>query len=65
MVKDKGKVHAQVAELLRLRGIDTKGLKIATLGRGQHHLVLIGDETIGEYNHRTDKLTLYRDFIQA
>ncbi len=65
MIKETGKTYTQVAKLLKERGFGTEGLKIATLGRGQHHLVLIGDETVGEYNHRTDKLTLYRDIIQA
>lgn len=65
MIKDKGKVHTQVADLLRLRGIETEGLKIATLTPGTDHLVLIGDESIGEYNHRSQKLTLYRDTKQS
>ncbi len=64
MIKDKGKVHDEVAELLRLRGIDTKGLKIATLGRGTDHLVLIDEETVGEYNYRSKKMTIYRDTKQ-
>lgn len=66
MIKEEGRTHAQVAKLLRLRGIDPKGLKIATLGRGTgDHLILIGDDTIGEYNHLSKKMTLYEDTIQA
>lgn len=64
MIKKKGKVHDEVAELLRLQGIDTEGLKIATLGRGTDHLLLVNDEAIGEYNHRSKKMTLYRDTKQ-
>ena len=63
MVKDKGKVHNEVAELLRLRGIDAKGLKIASGGRGPYHLVVINDEVIGEYNHNTKKLSVHADII--
>lgn len=65
MVKEEGRTHAQVAELLRARGIDPKGLKVATLTPGTDHLVLIGADTIGEYNHRSRKLTLYRDTKQS
>lgn len=61
MIKEEGRTHAQVAKLLRGRGVDPKGLKIATVGRGPDHLVLIGEETIGEYNHVSKKMTLYRD----
>lgn len=62
MIKETGKTHAQVTKLLRRRGIDPNGLKIATLPQsGPFHLVLIGEETIGEYNHLTKRLALYRD----
>jgi hypothetical protein len=63
VLKDKGKVYTQVAELLRLRGIDTKGMRIFSGGRGPYHLVVINDEVIGEYNHNTKKLSIHADII--
>lgn len=63
MIKDKGKVHTQVADLLRLRGIETEGLKIVSGGRGPYHLVVINDKVIGEYNHSTKKLSIHADII--
>ena len=62
MIKEEGRTHTQVAKLLKLRGIDPKGLKIVNLPQsGPYHLILIGEETIGEYNHAGKKMTLYRD----
>lgn len=63
MIKETGKAHDEVAELLRLRGIDVKGLKIVSGGRGPYHLVVINDEVIGEYNHSTKKLSIHADII--
>lgn len=61
MKKKSGKVYDRVAELLRARGVDSTTLEIATQGRGTDHLVLLRDEIIGEYNHRSKRLALYQD----
>lgn len=63
MIKEKGKVHDEVAELLRLRGIDTKGMRTVSGGRGPYHLIVVNDEVIGEYNHSTKKLSIHADII--
>lgn len=63
MVKEKGKAHDAVAELLSNRGFDITGLKVAAIGRGPDRLILLDDETIGEYNCKSKKLILYSDVI--
>jgi len=62
MIKKEGKVHAAIAEKLRAKGINTGTLEVATLGRGTDHLVILNGETIGEYNHKSEKLNLNQDF---
>jgi len=59
--RTEGKVYEAVAELLRARGIDTKGLEVAALHRGPDQLVLIDGEIIGTYNFRSRELVLYSD----
>jgi hypothetical protein len=59
MTKKDGKLHEAVVEKLRSEGIDVEGIEVATLCRGCDHLILRDGETIGEYNHRSKKLTLY------
>lgn len=62
MIKKEGKVYTDIAEKLRAKGIDTDTLEVATLGRGSDHLVILNGETVGEYNHNSEKVILYRDF---
>lgn len=59
MIKTSGKLHEQIAALLRARGISPDRLHVATLGRGTDHLVILDDDTIGEYNHKSKSLMLY------
>lgn len=60
MIKREGKVYDRVAALLREAGReDLRGLAVATLGRGTDHLVVLNDDVIGEYNHRSGRLFLY------
>ena len=60
MIRNDGKVFNRVEELLREAGrLDLSGLEVATLSRGPDHLVILNGETIGEYNHRSDRLHLY------
>lgn len=59
MVKKEGKTYTAVADMLQARGLDPKGLEIATLGRGTDHLVLLKGKTVGEYNHKSRRLFLY------
>lgn len=59
MTKKYGKVYDTVTERLREEGLNPEGLEVATLGRGPDHLIIVAGATIGEYNHRSGKLTLY------
>jgi hypothetical protein len=60
MTHTEGKVFRRVEELLRDLGrLDLRGLQVATLTRGTYHLVILNGETIGEYNHISDELSLY------
>lgn len=59
MTKKDGKVYAAVKEILQAKGVDVDSLEVASLCRGCDHLVINDGETIGEYNHRSKKLTLY------
>lgn len=61
MTKKEGKVFDAVFVALKQRGINPEGLEIATLWRGPDHLVILNDETVGEYNHVSKKLSLYED----
>lgn len=61
MIKTEGKCFDQVAEYMRSRGLSTEGLKIATLGRGACHLIMKGDDVVGEYNHQSKTASLYAD----
>lgn len=61
MIKTSGKIHEQVAALLQEQGISPEGLRVATLSRGTDHLVILGEDTIGEYNHKAKALVLYSD----
>ena len=61
MIRKAGKVYDAVAELLQARGIDTKGLEVAALGRGPEQLVLMDGEIIGGYNFNSRELVLYSD----
>lgn len=65
VTKNSGRVHEQVAMQLLARGINPKGLEIATLGRGPDHLVLLNGEPIGGYNHVSKKVFLYIDMQNA
>lgn len=62
-LKKEGKVYEAVKEILQAKGIDTSALKIATLSPGPWHLILIKEETIGEYNHLTGQISLYSESI--
>jgi hypothetical protein len=60
MTRKEGRVFNRVEELLREAGrLDLRGLEVATLSRGPDHLVVLKGETIGEYNHVSDRLYLY------
>ena len=60
MTVTSGKVYERVAELLRELGrLNIRSLEVATLYRGSDHLVILDGETVGEYNHISDKLHLY------
>lgn len=61
MVKNTGRLWDSVAEILQVKGMDTQTLEIATLGRGTDHLILIGGEIIGEYNHQSKRIYLYSE----
>ena len=61
MIKTEGKVYTEVVRLLRAEGVEPIKIAVATLGRGSDHLVLQNGETIGEYNHRSRRLTLYKN----
>lgn len=71
MIKNSGKIHDQVRELLTARGYETNTLQIATLKRGTEHLVLLGGEIIGEFyaNPRKrpgpGKLIIYADVVEG
>lgn len=60
-IRKNGKVHFDVAMLLRRRGIDPKGLKIVTFGRSPYHTIVLDDEPIGEYCHISREMSLYID----
>ena len=60
MRKTKGKIHDDVAQRLKAKGYDTSALEVATLSRGTDHLVILNGETVGEYNHISKKLVLYK-----
>lgn len=59
MIRTDGKLHSVVVERLSAEGLNTDHVAVATIGRGSDHLILRGDETIGEYNHVSKKLTIY------
>ena len=60
MIKTEGKLHAEIVKLLKGRGVEGGGIAVATLSRGVEHLVLRDGETIGEYNHKSKRLLLYK-----
>lgn len=59
MIKTEGKMHAEIVERLNAEGLKSDKIAVATICRGTDHLIILGDETIGEYNHKSKKLTLY------
>lgn len=61
MIKTEGKTYEAVKAILKAEGLEAGDLAVATLGPGTDHLVLLDGETVGEYNHRSKKLLLYRD----
>lgn len=65
MTKKEGKVYEQVKALLRARGIIPTELAIATHGRGSDHMVILGEDVIGNYNHKSRKLTLAEGLSQG
>ena len=61
MIRTDGKIHQQVAELLRTRGYtNLETLKIISIGRSPLHMVALDGGHIGDYNHRHHKLYLYQ-----
>jgi hypothetical protein len=58
-IKTDGRLYDAVVQGLIERGEDPARIGVATLSRGTDHLVLRGEDTIGEYNHRSKKLVLY------
>jgi hypothetical protein len=61
MIKTEGKVYTEVVKLLRAEGVEPVKIAVATLGRGCDHLILRDGDTIGEYNHKSKKIVLYKD----
>lgn len=59
MVKNSGRVHDEVVEKLRGMELDCSDIKVATFSRGPDHIVVSGEDTIGEYNHISKRLVLY------
>ena len=58
MVKYSGKDYDAVIEILKERGLDTKGIGIkGTRGNG-YHWVVKDERVIGDYNRRSGELTL-------
>ena len=62
-VRKEGRVYNEVLLHLRARGADVKDVTVATIGSGFDHIVLQGENTIGEYNHSSKKLVLYSEII--
>lgn len=61
MIKVEGKLHAEIVERLKAEGVETSNIAVATLSRGTDHLILSGEETIGEYNSKSKKMILYKN----
>jgi arginine repressor len=60
-VKKDSKMQEEIAEKLKAEGLESEGIEVATLSRGPDHLILIKGDIIGEYNHRSKRLTLYKN----
>lgn len=63
MIKTEGKLHDEIVERLKQAGEEVGEIAVAALRRGTDRLVLQNGEVIGEYNHRSKKLVLYKDII--
>jgi hypothetical protein len=67
VIKKSHKMQGDIIKKLRARGrgaLNAEAMRVATLGRGADHLVLLGETLIGEYNHLTKRLTLYDELIE-
>ena len=60
-VKTEGKLHAEIVERLKVEGVDATNVAVATLSRGTDHLILSGEEFIGEYNRKSKKIIIYQN----
>lgn len=62
-IKKSGKCYNYVKNALRRIGIGgLESLQISTPTRGVDHLIMIGDEVIGEYNQVARRIILYDEW---
>ena len=61
MVKTKGKVFEAVRELLQQMGVPTDTLRIVSFGRGTYHDIVLHDQVVGSYEHRSQTVTWSED----
>ena len=63
MIKKSGKAYDYVLAELKARGVQgLADLGIATLGRGTDHLIVIGEDVVGAYNHKSKAVYLYTEY---
>lgn len=61
MTKTHGRSYRFVVERLHELGVSSEGVAVATLCRGADHLIMRGDDVIGEYNHVSKRVRLYKN----
>lgn len=60
-IKKEGKLHVEIVERLKAEGLSSGCVEVATISRGSDHLIIQDGETIGEYNHVSKRLLIYKN----
>ena len=61
MENRRGKCFQDVSKFLKRGGVQGDELEIRTLGRGTDHIIILRGNVIGEYNHVSRIIGIYKD----